>query len=115
MKIANEVEWKKWRDSNKDPYGGCVIRYAEKWADIMEKAMEDGAALEDIAENASHEADTEGITGFMYGCAVQVLATVWEHGEELRKWHNLQYQIKDEGEKANADGGVLNPSILTTE
>jgi len=32
---------------------------------------------------------------------------------ELRQWHNLKTQIKDEGEKANASGGVLNPALLT--
>jgi hypothetical protein len=49
----------------------------------------------------------------MYGCAVQGLAYFWEHGEELRQWHNLDTQIKDEGEQANKSGGVLNPAILT--
>ena len=49
----------------------------------------------------------------MYGCAVSALGLFWEHGEELRQWHNLKTQIKDEGEKANASGGVLNPALLT--
>lgn len=63
--------------------------------------------------SASHTADTEGVTGFMYGCAVTQLYWHWVHGEELRRWHNLDTQIGDEGEKANESGGVLNPAILT--
>jgi len=37
---------------------------------------------------------------------------VWAHGEALRLWHNLKYQLRDEGEKANETGGVLNPALL---
>ncbi|MDA8315367.1 MAG: hypothetical protein M0010_09365 [Actinomycetota bacterium] len=46
------------------------------------------------------------------GAAVSVLASCWVHGEELRRWHNLDTQIGTEGEKANASGGVLNPALL---
>ena len=41
-----------------------------------------------------------------------MLSQVWEHGEELRRWHNLDTQIHDEGEKANDEGSVLNPALL---
>lgn len=46
--------------------------------------------------------------------AVVVLTKCWSRGEELRRWHNLDTQIGNEGEKANASGGVLNPALLTT-
>ncbi len=59
----------------------------------------------DIAEKTSHAADNEGITGFMYGCAVSILAHCWKHGEELRKWHNGEYKYDGDG--------VVNPAILT--
>ena len=45
--------------------------------------MDSGESLESIASDASHEADIEGITGFMYGAAVSVLASCWTHGEAL--------------------------------
>jgi hypothetical protein len=114
MKIKNQKEWQNWIDKNKDPYGSCVIRYAEKWADMMEVEMEKGKELESIAKDTGYKANKDfGITGFMYGAAVSVLCTVWEHGEELRQWHNLDTQIKDEGEKANEGGGVLNPALMS--
>jgi hypothetical protein len=95
------------------PYSVAVVTYSERWADLMEKEIAAGNALEKIAAQTSHKADTEGITGFMYGCAVSALAKFWEHGEPLRRWHNLKTQIRDEGEKANNDGGVLNPAVLS--
>lgn len=74
-------------------------------ASMMEQEIEKGSKLRDIAERTSHEADTEGITGFMYGCAVNILVHVWVYGEELRRWHNHEYDYDGDG--------VVNPAILT--
>lgn len=112
MKLKDAEGWKKTVEANTDPYGACGIRYAERWADLMELKLAEGIKLADVANATSHEADTEGITGFMYGCAVSILAKVWDHGEELRRWHNLETQIGTEGEQANQSGGVLNPALL---
>jgi len=95
-----------------EAYGLRVFSYAEDWAEMMEKEMSSGAKLEECAQETSHRADTDGITGFMYGAAVSILAQCWKHGEELRQWHNLDTQIGDEGENANRSGGVLNPARL---
>ena len=105
--------WAKSLRNNQDEYGACGHRYMERWADLMEKKLAAGEKLEDIAKQAGHDADTEGITGFMYGCAVSVLSAVWEHGEALRQWHNLDIQLSAEGEEANRSGGVLNPALLS--
>ncbi len=115
MKLANESLWKEGLANNSDPYGSGVYRYAEKWADLMEKEMASGKKLEDIAEVTSHAADTEGITGFMYGCAVSILSSVWFYGESLRRWHNKDVQLGTEGDEANESGGVLNPAILVVK
>jgi len=112
MKLKDRDQWEQGLAKNQDPYGSAVYRYAEAWADLMERETGKGVTLADCAERTSHEADTEGITGFMYGCAVGILSHVWEHGEELRRWHNIKTQISNEGEKANETGGVLNPALL---
>ncbi len=112
MEYSNKKSWKKWVKANKDPYGKAAVDYAERWANLMEAKMAAGAELESIAKSTSHEADAEGITGFMYGAAVQMLATAWKHGEQLRRWSNLDIQIDSEGDKANAEGGVLNPALM---
>ncbi len=115
MKIiaGKEAEYQNYKDINKDPYGGEVVRYGEAWADLMESKMDAGEKLEEIADSTSRETDTTGITGYMYGCAVSALAHFWIHGEQLRIWHNLKTQIRDEGAKANKEGKTLNPALLT--
>jgi len=112
MKHVNATRWKAAVSKQTDPYSEECYRYAEAWAALMEKGMENGAKLSDIAEDTSHAADTTGITGFMYGCAVSLLSLGWVHGEELRQWHNLATQIENEGEVANEKGTVLNPALL---
>jgi hypothetical protein len=112
MQIKDQATWDAGKANNTDPYGGRIYSYAEDWANLMETRMAKGDKLADIASETSHEADTDGITGFMYGAAVSVLSHVWEHGEELRRWHNLDTQIGTEGEEANKNGGTLNPALL---
>lgn len=98
---------------NTNGYGAAVYRYADTWARVMEGMIATGQSVSSCANYASCMADTEGITGFMYGCAVSILAACWIHGEELRRWHNLDTQIGNEGERANENGGVLNPALLS--
>lgn len=111
--LVDEKGWQEAVNANTDGYGAAVIHYAARWAHLMEKAIAEGYQLKDVARQLSHEADVEGITGFQYGCAVSILSQVWLHGEELRRWHNIDTQIRDEGERANESGGVLNPAILS--
>jgi hypothetical protein len=114
-------EYADWKAENADDvYGARIFSYAEDWANLIEKQMcapesSDWPIEQVIAKYAdplSHLADTDGITGFMYGAAVSVLAKVWIHGDLLRRWHNLKTQIGNEGEKANESGGTLNPALL---
>lgn len=115
MKIKEglETEYADYKAKNSaDGYSAAVISYSERWADAMEAAIAEGKAIKDVAKQLSHEADTEGITGFQYGCAVSGLSRFWLHGEDLRLWHNLDTQIGNEGEKANESGGALNPAVL---
>lgn len=124
MEFSNKELWESGLEKNQDPYGGGVYSYAKYWARLMQYEMsqkseskkfgESGVLLEtkmvnptlsDIAQQASYDADVEGITGFMYGAAVSILSNTWKYGEELRKWHN-----KDYGHEGD---GVVNPAILT--
>lgn len=112
MKLKDAEGWAKAQAANTEPYGNAILIYAERWADLMEAKLAEGHTLADIARPTSSEANTEGITGFMYGAAVSMLAQAWAHGEELRRWHNLDTQIGDEGVRANESGGTLNPALL---
>jgi len=124
--------------NNDDDYSRAVVRYGEKWAELMEAevrrrelipggpvdqwtsqeiaAYHDGVTkvILEIAEQASQDADADiGITGFMYGCAVEALARFWAYGEILRRWHNRQYLSEEKAVVADESGGVVNPAILT--
>jgi len=113
IELSDSDGWKSFVDKNKDDYGSGVVRYAERWARLMQVRIDAGDSIADCAEDLSHLANSEGITGFMYGCAVATLSKCWTYGEELRRWHNKETQIGTEGDKANESGGVLNPALLT--
>ena len=107
MKIKEglEKEYNEFVEVNShDGYSMGVVRFMQHWADMMEEKIASGEKIQDIADKTSHDADTEGITGFMYGCAVSALAKFWEYGEALSKWHNGKYNYTGEG--------CVNPAIL---
>lgn len=113
IKPGQETAYQEDKARNSDRYGSACFNFAEDWAALMEARMAGGELLPAIAKPSSHKADTYGLTGFMYGCAVSLLTVYWEHGEDLRQWHNLATQIGTEGEAANAkEGAVLNPAML---
>lgn len=112
MKIlkGKEQEYKDWYNKNLDFYGHGIFTFAERWAELMEEAIDNSedSPMEVIikrADGLSRTADTKGITGNMYGCAVYILSQCWEYGELLRKWHNKEYDYDGDG--------VVNPAILT--
>lgn len=116
MTIApyKDTNWQTWRDNNQDGYGAAIVHYAERWARLMEAEIDRNpkatyaigtGVFAEIAERTSHEADIEGITGFMYGAAVSMLADVWIYGDQLKRWHNNEYGQPDAQ-------GVVNPAVM---
>jgi len=117
LDLTDPEAWKKSVAANCiDGYGFSVTFFATKWMMLMQKRLIAGEKVADIAEETSHEADkwlgNWGLTGFQYGLAVSVIAQVWSHGDELRRWHNRETQMGTEGDEANEKGGTLNPAIL---
>lgn len=121
MQFKDKELWEKGLENNAqgkiNDYSGSVYFFAELWALLMEAEMNKGKRLEDCAKEQSHRAceimGQYSVTGFQYGAAVSVLSSCWAGGEALRRWHNLDAQIRDEGEKANEkEGAVLNPAPL---
>lgn len=105
IQLKDESGWNECKKINSDPYGKCAVDYAESWAKLMQVQISHGKKLIDIAEKTSGQLNFYGITGYMYGAAVSMLSQYWIHGEELRKWHNKEYNHEGEG--------VVNPAILT--
>lgn len=88
-----KAKWEKWVEINSnDGYSLGVVTYARRWAKYMQHLMgKHNKSISQIADNASHVSDIDGITGFMYGSAVAVLSQCWKYGEELRRWHNKKW------------------------
>lgn len=111
IKAGKEAEWARIVEINKDPYGKAVVDFADQWAVEMEQQTANkNVPIAKIAEEASRVVDLRpdfGITGAMYGMAVNLLWKCWEHGDELRDWHNAQYGRPDLKE------GTVNPAIIT--
>lgn len=84
MTLRDADGWAKSVAANQDGYGAGVMRYTERWARMMEAEIAAGKTLRECADPTSRTADTEGITGFMHGCAVSILSQVWAHGDGLR-------------------------------
>ena len=112
----DQSAWDADYNANKDDgYGAAALSFANRFARFLETKINEGLAqgktirqvFEESGDKMSHVADVEGITGFMYGCAVQCLVRCWLYGEDLRKWHNKSYGVDEESK------GVVNPAILT--
>lgn len=103
-----KAKWEQWVEINShDGYSLGVVTYARRWAKYMQHLMtKHSKAIYQIADKASHVSDIDGITGFMYGCAVAMLSECWKYGEELRRWHNKEWGQED-------CDGVVNPAVLT--
>jgi len=111
IKTGKKDVYESWLNNNTDGYGRACFVYAERFADMLEieyiktviVPMEE--IIEKNAEKFSYDADIDGITGFMYGCAMNILAQCWEYGEILRKWHNKKYNAEN-------TEGTVNPAVL---
>jgi hypothetical protein len=121
IKAGLEAEYEEYKRINADGgYGARIVSYGEDWAMLMEEhiAADPSAPVENTlllcAKETSRQADTDGITGFMYGAAVSALAKYWEHGELLRRWHNKDLSPR-QAEEANASGAVLNPAVMVID
>lgn len=108
MKLKDEKGFMDYYELNDDPYGRATMDFTVQWAELMEYLIAEGYELEEIAKIAESVIDESyGITGFMYGMAVAILAEFWLHGDQLRIWHNENYGVYED------NGGTVNPAILT--
>ena len=113
MKIlqGKEKEYTEYKSQMTDDYSARIISYSESWAELMEieidKIGNPEEAIQKCAKAAADEADYDGITGYMYNCAVKILVCFWKYGEILRKWHN--------GSLGYSGTGTVNSAILNVE
>ena len=105
---SKKKEYKEYIENNsKDGYSQAVVIYADTWAKLMQLEIAKGKTIKECADKTQEPCDYLGITGFQYGCIIEMLSEFWKHGEELRKWHNKEYGVGEDKK------GVVNPAILT--
>lgn len=113
MKILHgkEKEYTEYKEQMTGDYLDRIMSYSESWAELMEieidKIENPEEAIQKCAKAAADEADYDGITGYMYNCAVKILVCFWKYGEILRKWHN--------GSLGYSGTGTVNSAILNVE
>lgn len=98
--------WENFVENNRNGFSFCIISYAEYWAKFMQHYMakHEGVTVAQIADKASHDVGVDGVIGFMNACATDILSKVWKYGEDLRKWHNKQYDYEGDG--------IFSPAVL---
>lgn len=117
IKDVSVDEWNKCIKNNKDPYGKACVDIARE---VMRMLDEDPKYQHPLVKkdtwqiicDADKSIDAGGITGFMAGCVANIVSNAHSRGEEFRIQWNLDNSIRDEGQKANVEGGVINPAIL---
>ncbi len=104
-------DWKLAVANNQDSYGNAVIKVAERIMEILD--TEDTPLKNGYGANTAYSllcrADEEvragGITGFMAGCAANIIFQLHPRGNEF----------KDSFNGKNKCEGVINPAVITIE
>ena len=87
MKIKNVPRNDEWlQKSATDAYAQGIVRFAERWANLMEPELEAGKTIQEIAKTTSRAANVSDITEIQFAVAVYYLIEVWEYGEHLNQW-----------------------------
>jgi hypothetical protein len=110
MPITKMELWKTYEENNTGPYGKCCVDVARRVMEILDE--EQPFDTHSIICQADDEIDAGGITGFMAGAVASMVSRCHSRGEEFRRLWNTDNQIGSEGDRANEDGGVLNPAVM---
>lgn len=109
--------WEKQVETNKDPYGKCCVNVARRVMEILDENPDKPILLgydypmstHKLICTADKDVDAGGITGFMAGCVAQLVSHFHERGDEFRIAWNEKHGVKED----KANGGVVNPAIIT--
>jgi hypothetical protein len=85
IELSDAAFWKDFIEANKeDDYGSATIRYAERWARLMQAEMASGKKLENVVRSTSDAADNENISGYGLRSATALLCKTWKYGAKLK-------------------------------
>lgn len=114
MPIINEEKWNTWVNNNTDPYGKACVDVARRVMELLDEYPENDAGYDchRLICQADKDVGAGGITGFMAGCAAQIVSECHSRGPQFRaKWN---YQLAGEdGDFVTQAGSTINPAMIT--
>ena len=113
MPIINEEAWKVYQSNNTDAYGKACVDVARRVMELLDNHPENSPDYDchEFIIRADLDVGAGGITGFMAGCAAQMISERHSRGAEFRsKWN---YQLAGEtGNLVTQSGHTINPAII---
>jgi len=94
MQISSQENYDLCYNANcNDAYGRAILTFATRWADLMEAYIMEthDKDFHNFADKLSFQADEEGLTGYMFSCAVAFLRDCWIYGKELAAWDSAKW------------------------
>ena len=97
MKILVGMEkiYDDWKNDNQDAYGKECFKFAEDWAELMEKEIDKEndikKVLKEKALSTRMQATNYRIeTDFMFAVASNILVNCWEYGKYLDEFNKTR-------------------------
>ena len=94
MKILFGMEkiYDDWKNDNQDAYGKECFKFAEDWAELMEKEIDKEndikkALKEKALETRMQATNYRLCTEFMFAVASNILVKCWEYGKYLDEFN----------------------------
>ena len=77
-----------WKNDNQDAYGKECFKFAEDWAELMEKEIDKENDIKKVLKEKALETRMQATnyrveTDFMFAVASNILVKCWEYGKYL--------------------------------
>ena len=94
MKILVGMEkiYDDWKNDNQDAYGKECFKFAEDWAELMEKEIDKDHDIKKVLKEKALETRMQATkyrlcTEFMFAIASNILVKCWEYGKYLDEFN----------------------------
>ena len=94
MKILFGMEkiYDDWKNDNQDAYGKECFKFAEDWAELMEKEIDKENDIKKVLKEKALETRMQATnyricTDFMFAVASNILVKCWEYGKYLDEFN----------------------------
>ena len=81
-----------WKNDNQDAYGKECFKFAEDWAELMEKEIDKDNDIKKVLKEKALETRMQATkyrlcTEFMFAVASNILVKCWEYGKYLDEFN----------------------------